>query len=574
MKASWLTLPLISILVGGCSMQPQTKTEYTYTPLPEVEYQSGELNRETLYELIVAELAGQRKQFDLSLRNYMHQAETTRDPVIAKRATYIAQYMQEADRTLEAATLWQQIEPENPEPYQIGAGLLLRQGDFSAALPLMEKALSHSDHQTLMVIAAQADRLSPDELAAYAQLLEQHRKDIEQPGSTLLTTLGILYKHQGKTSLALQRFDQALQSPDRSHEAVFQKAELLRIQGEFKQAIKLVEPETKGEKPNKQLTTLYIQALFQDKQIKKANRQAKLLLQRYPDEPQLGFYIALLMLENDIIDDSRQIMEQLLQRYPNNTTPHYYLGLIAQKEEQNEAAIEHFMQVRDNNNILQSFSRIAALLDNADNKERLQGILLDGRNSQPHIAIQLYVMEAEWLNLHEYKDQALNLLDEALQQHQDEISLLYTRAMMLDPQDISLMEQDLKRVIALDPQNSMAMNALGYSLTIYTQRYDEAYQLISKALEITPDDPAILDSMGWVLFKLGRISEAVSYLEKAYDAFPDPEVSAHLIQVYSAIGSPLKARMLLEQEQRKHPDNDYLSEAAEAISTPSKGDDQ
>lgn len=128
------------------------------------------------------------------------------------------------------------------------------------------------------------------------------------------------------------------------------------------------------------------------------------------------------------------------------------------------------------------------------------------------------------------------------------------------------MEQDLRRVIEIDPQNSMAMNALGYSLTIYTERYDEALQLISQALAITPDDPAALDSMGWVLYKLGRTPEAVPYLEQAYDAFPDPEVSSHLIRVYNADGQLLKARSLLEQELLKHPDNEYLSEAAEAIS--------
>lgn len=567
MKASSLVITLFSLIVTGCALQPQ-QNKLAYTPLPEVEYQPGQLNRETLYELIVAEVAGQRKQFELSLANYMHQSRMTGDPVIAKRATYIAQYLQQPDKTLEAAALWQKIEPDNPEPYQISAGLLLRQGNFNAALPLLQKALQHSDQQTLLVIRAQSERLSADELTAYIHLLEQYRKETGTTDTGLFTTLGILYKHQGKLQLASQRLDQAIASNPKNHEAIYQKAELLRIQQRYPEAISMVEPELNQDSPNQQLYTLYIQALFQNGQSDKAVTQAKQLLQLYPNEPQLGFYIALLLLENENIDDSRLILEQLLQSFPNNTTPHYYLGLIAQREQRDQAAISHFLQVRDNNNILQSFARISGLLDNADDKQQLQSIMLDGRNSLPQISIQLFVAEAEWLNLHDYKDEALNLLDEALQQHKDEINLLYSRAMMLDPQDISLMEQDLRRVIEIDPQNSMAMNALGYSLTIYTERYDEALQLISQALSITPNDPAALDSMGWVLYKLGRTPEAVPYLEQAYDAFPDPEVSSHLIRVYIAAGQLLKARALLEQELLKHPDNEYLSEAAKAISSP------
>lgn len=565
MKASSLVITLFSLIATGCALQPQ-QNKLAYTPPPEVEYQPGQLNRETLYELIVAEVAGQRKQFELSLENYMHQSRMTGDPIIAKRATYIAQYLQQPEKTLEAASLWQETEPDNPEPYQISAGLLLRQGDFSAALPLLKKALQHSDQQTLLVIRAQAERLSTDELAAYIGLLEQYKTEAGTADTSLLTTLGILYKHQGKLQLASQRFDQAIASNSKNHEAIYQKAELLRIQERYPEAIRLVEPALNQDSPNQQLYTLYIQALFQNGQARKAAKQAKQLLELYPGEPQLGFYIALLMLENENIDDSRVILEQLLQNSPNNTTPHYYLGLISQREERDQDAIAHFLQVRDNN-ILQSFGRISGLLDNADDKQQLQSIMLDGRNSLPQISVQLFVTEAEWLNLHDYKDEALNLLDEALQQHKDEINLLYSRAMMLDPQDISLMEQDLRRVIEIDPQNSMAMNALGYSLTIYTERYDEALQLITQALAITPDDPAALDSMGWVLYKLGRTNEAVTFLERAFDAFPDPEVSSHLIRVYNATGQLLKARTLLQQEMIKHPDNEYLSEAAEAINS-------
>lgn len=546
-------------------MQQSSEQQLALSPLPAVEYKAGELNRETLYELIVAELAGQRKAFDLSLENYLRQAELTGDPTIAKRATYIAQYLQRPDELLQASTLWQQAEPENPEPYQIAAGLLLRKGDFSAALPLLQKALQHSNKQTLLVISSQADQLSPDEISAYIQQLHQHAES--DNSAELQTTLGILYKNQGNLKQAHYHFDQALKSDQHHAQATFEKAELLRSQQSFQQAIRLIEPAL-DEHPNQQLFTLYVQLLFQTDQKQKASEQALLLIESFPDEPQLSFYVSLLLLENGETEQSRLIMNDLLSRYPDNTAPHYYLGLIDQKEDNKEAAIDHFLKVRDSNNMIPAFGRISALLDHPNDRQRLQSIMLETRNSLPEISIQLYVLEAEWLNLHDFKDQALSLLDEALTQHGNEVNLLYTRAMTLDPQDITLIEADLRRVLELEPDNSTALNALGYTLTIYTDRFEEAHTLIRRALEINPEDPAIMDSMGWVLFKRGDAQEAIRYLIQAYNAFPDPEVSGHLIQAYHAAGQQQKALELLQEELIKHPDNEFLLEAATAIDAP------
>ncbi|WP_428037009.1 tetratricopeptide repeat protein [Amphritea sp.] len=561
------TLVAVLLSLGGCTSQfskPATNPEVV--PLPPVEYRPGELNRETLYELIVAEIAGQRKEFDLSLDNYLHQARLTSDPEIAKRATYIAQYLQRDDALLQASKLWQQAEPENPEPYLIAASLLLRKGNFTEALPLLRKALHHSDKQTLMLISAQADKLSPEENNAYVQLLEEQAS--KETDATLLTTLGILYALQGNSETALRRFDAAI-SDDPDHlEAILQKAELLRSEGHFRNAIKVLEPKLEADQPDQQLFTLYVQLLFQSKQTKKAVQQALLLVETFPEEPQLTFYTALLLLENEQVEPSRKIMLELLQRYPDNTTPHYYLGLIEQHDGNNEKAIAHFIKVKDSNNILQAYRRIAALLDHPNNRDRLQGILLDARNNMPEIDIQLYVMEAEWLNLHDFKDAALSLLDEALQQHPNDANLLYTRAMTLDPQDISLIEKDLRQVLKLEPDNSMALNALGYTLSLYTDRFDEAFELIDKALQLSPNDPAILDSMGWVLLKQGKATAAVDFLKQAYDLFPDPEVSAHLIQAYHAAGNQQAALSLLREEQQKHPDNEFLLEAATSINAP------
>ena len=559
-------LGLLLSLTGCSSHLSKNEAQLETQSLPTVEYRPGELNRETLYDLIVAEIAGQRKAFDLSLENYLHQAKLTKDPVIAQRATYIAQYLQRPDELLEAANLWQIAEPQNPEPYQIAASLLLHQGDFAAALPLLRNALSQSDKQTLVIISAQAEQFSPEEADAYISLLEERAQ--QSTNATLLTTLGILYAQQGNNVKALQRFNAAINDDPDHLEAIIQKTELLRGQGAFRQAIAVLEPHMNADQPDQQVFTLYVQLLFQSKQTKKAVQQALLLVETFPEEPQLTFYTALLLLENNQVAQSRNIMLALLQQYPDNTTPHYYLGLIDQHDGNRDAAIDHFIKVKDNNNILPSYRRIAALLDHPSDRSQLQTILQNARNSMPELDVPLYIIEAEWLNLHDFKDLALSVLDEALQQHSTNSSLLYSRAMTLPPQDIDLIEKDLRQVLKLEPDNSMALNALGYTLSLYTDRFDEAYELVNSALIISPNDPSILDSMGWILLKQGKPKAAVDFLQQAYQRFPDPEVSAHLIQAYHAAGDQQTALALLKKEQIKHPGNEFLQEAAQSINAP------
>ncbi len=559
-------MALAGLLISGCAQQPSqpdSLLQSRQTDLAAIEYTPGELNRETLYDLIIAELAGQEEQFELSLANYMRQSRLTKDPAIAKRATYIAQYMNQPKRILEAANLWQEAEPDNPEPYQISASILLQQGDFDHALPLLNKALDHSNPQTLQMIANSSGKLSQDERQAYIDVLST--KNTDTANATLLTTLGILYKSNDQPEAAEKAFDKAIKLSPKHHGALFQKAELLRQQGKTKQALALLKNVVEGKQPEQQLRTLYIQLLFQDNQNKKAVKQANLLLELRRAEPQLGFYLALLMLEKDLVDESEAVFKKILVRYPQNTTPYYYLGLIELQRENDEQALEYFSKVKDPNNLLPALSRISDLLDNADKRQQLQKIMLDARNAIPERAVQIFIIEAEWLDLHDYKGAAINLLDEALQEDEEDIALLYARAMMMSAQDFKLMEQDLRKVLELDPDNSMAMNALGYTLTLYTDRYDEALELIRQALEITPDDAAVLDSMGWILYKLNRNEEALPFLERAYEMYPDAEVAGHLIQVYFAEGQVAEAMKLLEKSQAEHPDNLYILEAAEAI---------
>jgi tetratricopeptide (TPR) repeat protein len=205
---------------------------------------------------------------------------------------------------------------------------------------------------------------------------------------------------------------------------------------------------------------------------------------------------------------------------------------MAEDDNDPEGAIANYMQVGDGEEYLAAISRIGQLLVKGGELERSHAWFDGQREEYPRLRDQLYGLEADILAQAGATNDAMQLLSEALAQEPDSISLRYARAMLGEQQDdLVLMEKDLRIVLAADPNNAAALNALGYTLADRTTRYAEALALVSRALELQPNEPAILDSMGWVLFRTGRYDESVQYLSRAYSAFPDPEVAAHLGEV-------------------------------------------
>ena len=158
------------------------------------------------------------------------------------------------------------------------------------------------------------------------------------------------------------------------------------------------------------------------------------------------------------------------------------------------------------------------------------------------------------------------VLDEALAAQPENMPLQYARAMLSEKLDnISAMERDLRSILENDPDNATALNALGYTLADRTERYDEALQLISRALELRPDEPAILDSMGWILFRTGHYEESLEYLNRAYSGFPDPEIAAHLGEVLWVSGEADEARAVWFEALDRDPNHSLLLETLDRL---------
>jgi tetratricopeptide (TPR) repeat protein len=173
----------------------------------------------------------------------------------------------------------------------------------------------------------------------------------------------------------------------------------------------------------------------------------------------------------------------------------------------------------------------------------------------------MFLVEGEILSQIDLNEEAYTLYSQYLENQPDDIEILYARALIAERLDrVDQAERDFLKVLAIDPENTRALNALGYTLADRTDRYQEALVYVQQALAQTPDDPAVIDSMGWVMYRLGRLSEARDYLQKAYDMTKDSEIAAHLGEVLWVMGEQAQAKALWESARKATPDDAVLKE--------------
>jgi tetratricopeptide (TPR) repeat protein len=190
-----------------------------------------------------------------------------------------------------------------------------------------------------------------------------------------------------------------------------------------------------------------------------------------------------------------------------------------------------------------------------------QELLQRLRVRTPEHAVTLYLVEGELLGDAGQSQQVMQLYGNALEAYPGDQKLLYARALVAAEQgQVELLEQDLLQVLAENPQHADALNALGYTLADQTTRYDEALDYIRRAMALKPDSPAILDSMGWVQYRLGNYQEAVQYLERALQMFPDAEIASHLGEVLWVMGRKEQARKVWQDALKREPDSPKLHE--------------
>ena len=270
----------------------------------------------------------------------------------------------------------------------------------------------------------------------------------------------------------------------------------------------------------------------------------------FPNNNQLIFWRAVHLFNYNLLDEASKDLESLLAFGYRQSEVHFFLGAIAEAGGQYADAIEHLMSITSSESEMYFIAqkKIAQLKFASKQFGKALELLDSLQMDFPDKFVEIIQFEADLLIENDEFELAMTVLNDSLSKLDFNRDLVYTRALVADRLgEIELVENDLRKILSLFPNDADALNALGYSLTNFTSRYEEAYQLIRRALELKSDSFYILDSMGWVYFKLGDLRSSIFYLEKAYELSQDEEITQHLVEVLNANGEFEKARLILEK---------------------------
>ncbi len=529
------------------------------------EIQYADFEPEVLYLLLSAEIAAQRGRYDVTLVNYLNAAKQSRDKGVIERAMRIAQSLNGDNAQQQLASLWLEVDPDNLQAHRVSAIQAIRSNELQSALNHMERIMDLGGDADFDSLAAMAGNLPPEQqeelLNLYEQMAERHPETPE-----LNYSIALMLKVTGKPRMALERVDALLQDEPHFQPATILKGDLLYQVGERREALDFLLVNTRRFPTNRQMGTLYGRMLIGEGELQAAQDEFNRLMQRFPNTPGLRLSHALVALENGQTDLARQDLTRLIQQGHHTSEAHYYLGRIADEEDKPRQAIGYYRSVEEGNYYFPALARASALLAEQGELDTALADIRQLREANPNQAENFWLLEVNLLIDQEQEKAAADAATEALVSFPDNIRIRYARAMLFDSMgSAEQAEEDLRQIVEEEPENAVALNALGYILTTQRERLDEAQTYIERALALDPENPAILDSMGWVLYLQGQQREALAYLSEAWAAYPDPEVSAHYGEALWSTGARDQARIIWKEGIDADPDHPILIETIERL---------
>lgn len=571
-----LTLSACLLMLGGCASLHQPSAANTAqaasqkAPAPQAQQKKkptvyGNFPPDVLDGLMTAEIALQRGHYQLALSNYLQAARQTDDLGIIHRGLFIAQKLNANTVALELAQLWIKAQPKSIDARQVAALNEIVMEHFDKAQNYLEQILQlggDADFDGLASVAQNLPGKSQKQLIGlYENMLKTHPDNLE-----LRYGLALLYRFSGDKDQSMKHVKALLDKHPDYEPAMLLYGTLLYDTGDKDKALSYLRRESRRYPDNRKLGTLYARMLIEKNKLQEAEDEFHRLAVRFPQHPELKLSHALVALKNGHRKIARQELKELTGDRQVANEAHYYLGRMYEYDKKNSEAIQQYDQVRRGAHFFAALAHASYL---KAKEGRLQDALDDFdtlRQQMPNNANELWLLEINLLRDLNKHQQALKIADQALEKNPDSIPLRYARAMTYDAlHQVDNAEKDLRAIIKDDPNNSVALNALGYMLTVTSTHYQEAFKLIDKAYKLDPNNPAIIDSLGWINYKMGHLQKALGYLKKAYANYPDPEVAAHLGIVLYKTGDKASAIKLFRKTLKDHPKNAAVLKAVKDL---------
>ena len=581
-----IAILLFALFLGACaSVPPETtesnaetlaeSTEQTKnqsvakeTPLPKPERVLPErpdvdLTEDILFKVLVAEIAGQRGKLDIAIENYLDLARATRDPVVVERATRVAIYARDDAAAFEAAQLWLELDPKSPDAHQVLTVMTLRQGNIEQSLKHLEVILEASDGQLDQKLWMIANFLGREEDQAAVMTLMERLMENHMDDADAIFAFANVSARMGNMERAKDLLKRVIELKPENESAALTYIALLQKAGETNIAIGWLETKLKDNADSFNLRMAYARLLTEAKRFEDARSQFEILAEKAPENVDVLYALGLLYLQTNKLEDAEKRFIKLTELKKRVFDSNYYLGRIAEEKDELDKATDLYQGVHGGENYFDARVRLSLILAKQGEIEKALGNIRSIQKAKGSNRLILIQAEGEILTEEKRYQEAMGVFDKAIEE-QSHPDLLYSRAMLAEKMDrLDILETDLKAILAEDEDNATALNALGYTLADRTDRYEEAYKYIKRAYDLSPGDFYILDSMGWVLYRMGKLDEAVDYLQQALALRNDPEIAAHLGEVFWVMGNKKAAKEVWDTALKDTPTDDRLLKVIE-----------
>ena len=522
-------------------------------------------NAEFVYKFLLAEIAAQRGDLTSAGHLYYDLAKLTKNIPLAQRATNIAGYARNGRLALDSAELWRQLDNDSLEAKQILAELFISSGNLAKARPIIEKLLEQEKTRadgflylnnllTKVENKKNALRFILAISKPYPDLAEAHFSiahtayfagDLKLAEKELDITESI--KPNWETAALFRGYMLAIDWPEKALE--------------FYQSFLNVNPNSN------EVRLEYAKILANLKMYSKAKSEFLRLVDGSLASPEISLTVALLSLELNDNMLAEKFFNQALERgYSDRDKIQIYLAKIYLDRKEPDLAITFLDKISSGQLFVEAKILTAEIL--AEHKSVDDGIASLSKYKNLSLDDKLQFLKAKTSLLYNNNRQqdAFDLMKGADSNFNNSAEFKFDYAMLAEKMgNLLLMEQLLKEAIKIKPDYAYAYNALGYSYADRNIKLTDAKKYIEIALSISPSNHYIMDSMGWLHFRMGNIEIALQFIEKAYKIQKDPEIAAHLGEILWKMGKLKQAEKVWEESIKIHPSNTVLLETFERL---------
>ncbi len=525
----------------------------------ENENQPAGLTAELVYDLLLASIASQRGEIEVASSALIRAAETSQDPLIISRAVRMGVHSKQYAQAYTLGQQWIELEKDNHLAHIITAIAAVMNEQRDQATNILQALLTNDEaHRTLRLQQIGEAFMQSAEGEDAFGVLKQLANDYPNTVEAWMVVAGMAQKNENLDAMR-QALDKVLALEPANQNAAGYQLQALSEDQDAQTAFAQTFIEQNPDAHSFRLQ--YARTLLRNDREDEALQALLDLLKRDKGNSEAINLAALLYQSNKDYAKAAEYFQLRLASKPDDDRSRVYLANALQKLKRFDEAKAQLDMVKDSQELFSAQRQMALVIEEADGIEKaleyLDTLHAEGQAQE----VQLIVDKELMLKRADRVDEALQLINDGLAQYPGDETLLYHRALVtVEQEDLEAHEADMRVLLEQDPDNAHYYNTLGYSLLTLSNRLDEADELISKAHELAPEDPYILDSMGWVKFKQGNLDGALEYLEKAFKLDQDAEIAAHLGEVYWLKGDREKARDYWQQGDKIDNKNKALVE--------------